>query len=192
MPGTLGVAGCSRLGKGAFTAGVFDQRIALTLPVEAGTGGEASWRGIAKYGGQSLTSAYGEQPWFGDAFSPFTTSPNTAPLDTHELVAMIAPRGLFVMDNPHSASLGAKPSHAAVLAGAEVYKALGAEGNLSYVSEVASSTHCSQRPEWVAPFKSAVQKFLKKTSTEALVIKASSKATSSLSEWSDWTTPTLN
>jgi hypothetical protein len=188
----VGVTGCSRLGKGAFTAGVFDQRIALTMPIEAGTGGEASWRGIAKYGGQSLSSAYTEQPWFGDAFSPFTSSPSKAPLDTHELVAMIAPRGLFVMDNPHTASLGAKPSHAAILAGAEVYKALGAAANVSYVSDVAGTAHCSQRPEWVAPLRSNIQKFLKKTGNDAGVIQASAKATSSLSEWSDWTTPTLN
>ncbi len=188
----IGVTGCSRLGKGAFTAGVFDQRVALTMPIEAGTGGQASWRGIATYGGQSLTSAYNEQPWFGDAFMPFINGPTKAPLDTHALVAMVAPRGLFVMDNPHTASLGAKPSHAAVLAGAEVYKALGAAANVTYVSDVASSAHCSQRPEWVEPLRNNIQKFLKKTGSAPGVIKASSKATSSLAEWSDWTTPTLN
>jgi hypothetical protein len=180
------------LGKGAFTAGVFDQRIALTMPIEAGTGGQASWRGIATYGGQSLSSAYTEQPWFGDAFTAFTSSPTKAPLDTHELVAMIAPRGLYVMDNPYMTSLGAKPSHAASLVGAEVYRALGAGDNISYVSDVAGSAHCSQRPEWVAPLKSNIERFLKKTGTDPGVFKVSTRATSSLSEWSDWTTPTLN
>ena len=32
-----GVTGCSRYGKGAFAIGVFDQRIALTMPIESGT-----------------------------------------------------------------------------------------------------------------------------------------------------------
>jgi hypothetical protein len=188
----VGVTGCSRLGKGAFTAGVFDQRIALTMPIEAGTGGEASWRGIATYGGQSLTSAYTEQPWFGDAFSPFTTGPTKAPLDTHELVAMVAPRGLYVMDNPYMTSLGAKPSHAANLAGLEVYKALGAGENLTYVSDEAGSAHCSLRPEWSAPLRSNIQKFLKKTGNDPGVIRPAASATAKLSDWMDWTTPTLN
>src|SRR5690349_16763981 len=35
----MGVTGCSRFGKGAITAGAFDQRIALTMPIESGTAG---------------------------------------------------------------------------------------------------------------------------------------------------------
>ncbi|MBN6055412.1 RICIN domain-containing protein, partial [Nonomuraea sp. RK-328] len=32
-----GVTGCSRFGKGAFVIGAFDQRIALTMPIESGS-----------------------------------------------------------------------------------------------------------------------------------------------------------
>ena len=188
----VGVTGCSRFGKGAFIAGVFDQRIALTMPIESGSGGVPIWRGIPGEGAQSLSSAYGEQPWFGDAFTAFTGSPTKAPLDTHELVAMVAPRGLFIMDNPHIANLGPKSAHAAALAGAEVYKALGAGDNITYYSDVQNGSHCSQRPEWSAPLKSNIERFLKKTGNSPGVIKASASATSKLSDWSDWTTPTLN
>ena len=80
----IGVTGCSRYGKGAFIAGVLDQRIALTMPIESGTAGVPIWRGIAKAENgengkpsQSLTSAYSEQPWFGDAFQPFLSNPRT-------------------------------------------------------------------------------------------------------------------
>ena len=38
----VGVSGCSRFGKGAFIAGVIDQRIALTMPIESGTAGVPS------------------------------------------------------------------------------------------------------------------------------------------------------
>ena len=144
----IGVTGCSRYGKGAFTVGVFDQRIALTMPIESGTAGVPIWRGVPGEGAQSLSSAYGEQPWFGDAFSAFTGSPTRAPLDTHELVAMVAPRGLFIMDNPHIANLGPRSAHVAALAGAEVYKAIGAGENISYISAVANGSHCATRPEW--------------------------------------------
>jgi hypothetical protein len=63
-----GVTGCSRFGKGAFVIGVFDQRIALTMPIESGSAGVPIFRGIPGEGAQSLSSAYGEQPWLGDAF----------------------------------------------------------------------------------------------------------------------------
>ena len=33
----MGVTGCSRFGKGAFVIGAFDQRIALTMPIESGS-----------------------------------------------------------------------------------------------------------------------------------------------------------
>jgi hypothetical protein len=188
----IGVTGCSRFGKGAFTVGVFDQRIALTLPIESGTAGVPIWRGVPGEGAQSLSSAYGEQPWFGDAFSAFTGTPTKAPVDTHSLVAMIAPRGLFIMDNPHIANLGPRSAHVAALAGAEVYKALGAEANISYISAVANGSHCATRPEWTEPLRKNLRKFLLKTGSDAGVISAASNARGNLSEWRDWTTPSLN
>jgi hypothetical protein len=189
----IGVTGCSRFGKGAFVAGVFDQRVALTMPIESGTAGVPIWRNVNAEGAQTLSSAYGEQPWFGDAFSAFiNNNATTAPLDTHEGIAMIAPRGLFIMDNPHIANLGPKSAHIAALAGAEVYKALGAGDAITYYSNVANGTHCSIRPEWATPLRNNIQRFLKKTGTAAGVINAYSSATGNLATWRDWTTPTLN
>ena len=188
----MGVTGCSRFGKGSFIAGVFDQRVALTMSIESGSAGMPIWRGIPGEGAQSLSSAYGEQPWFGDAFSAFTSSPTKAPIDTHESVAMIAPRGLFIMDNPHIANLGPKSASVAALAAAEVYKALGAGDAITYYSDVQSGDHCSMRPEWATPLRNNIQRFLKKTGTAPGVMKISSSAAGKLSDWSDWTTPTLN
>ena len=188
----VGVTGCSRWGKGAFTIGVFDQRIALTMPIESGTAGVPIWRGVPGEGAQSLSSAYGEQPWFGDAFTSFTAAPTKAPIDTHELVAMVAPRGLLIMDNPHIANLGPRSAHVAALAGAEVYKALGVGDAISYHSNVADGGHCNVRPEWKTPLQNAIQRFLKKTGTAAGTITARSNATGNLADWREWTTPTLN
>jgi hypothetical protein len=111
----VGVTGCSRFGKGAFVVGVFDQRIALTMPIESGSAGVPIFRGIPGEGAQSLSSAYGEQPWLGDGFGSFTGSPTKLPVDTHEMVAMVAPRELFIMDNPHIANLGPKSASVAAL-----------------------------------------------------------------------------
>jgi hypothetical protein len=188
----LGVTGCSRFGKGAFVIGVMDQRIALPIPMESGSAGVPIWRGIPGEGAQSLSSAYGEQPWFGDAFSAFTSDPTKAPLDTHEVVAMVAPRGLLILDNPLIANLGPKSAHVAALGGAEVYKALGYADKISYHSDTSNGNHCSVRSEYAQPLKDNIERYLLKTGTAPGAIKAAASATGKLSDWSDWTTPTLN
>ncbi|WP_328816001.1 fibronectin type III domain-containing protein [Nonomuraea cypriaca] len=186
-----GVTGCSRFGKGAFVTGAFDQRITLTMPIESGSAGVPIFRGIPGEGAQSLSSAYGEQPWLGDAFGSFTSSPNRLPVDTHQLVAMVAPRGLFIMDNPHIANLGPRSASVAALGGAEVYKALGAGANITYWSDVQDGTHCANRSEWRTPLQQNIQKFLLNTGSAAGTIRISSRAQGNLAEWRDWQTPTL-
>lgn len=57
-------------------------------------------------------------------------------MDTHEIVGMIAPRELFIMENPHIAWLAAKSGSVA---------ALGAQSNISYCSDVQDATHCAVR-----------------------------------------------
>jgi hypothetical protein len=107
---------------------------------------------------------------------------------------MIAPRGLFIMDNPNIEALSPKSGHVAALAGAEVYKALGAGDNISYHSDIAvtEGTHCSDRPEWAAPLKSNIEKFLKRTGNDPGMIQAAPTQSGKLSDWADWTTPALN
>ncbi|WP_203908111.1 glucuronyl esterase domain-containing protein [Rhizocola hellebori] len=188
----MGVTGCSRYGKGTFVIGAFDQRIALTMPIESGSGGAPIFRGIpGETGAQPLSSAYGEQPWLGDAFGSFTGNPGALPVDTHEMVGMIAPRGLFIMENPHIDWLSARSGSVAALGGAEIYKALGAGANITYWSDIADGTHCAARPEWRTPLTQHIQKFLLKTGNTAGVFRISSRKPGNLAEWRDWTTPTL-
>ncbi|MEV4517909.1 cellulose-binding protein [Dactylosporangium sp. NPDC049525] len=188
----VGVTGCSRFGKGAFVIGVYDQRIALTMPIESGSAGVPIFRGIPGEGAQSLSSAYGEQPWLGDAFGSFTGNPNNLPVDTHEMVAMVAPRGLFIMDNPHIANLGPRSASVAALGGAEVYKALGAGDNITYWSDIQNGNHCANRPEWTAPLQQNIRKFLLRTGNDPGAIRISSKAAGNLASWRDWDTPNLS
>ncbi|MEO3926594.1 cellulose-binding protein [Micromonosporaceae bacterium B7E4] len=187
----IGVTGCSRFGKGAFAVGALDQRIALTMPIESGSAGVPIFRGIPGEGAQSLSSAYGEQPWLGDAFGSFTSNPNNLPVDTHEIVAMIAPRGLFIMDNPHIANLGPRSASVAALGGAEVYQALGAGDNITYWSDVQDGSHCANRAEWRTPLQQHIQKYLLKTGNAPGTMRISSRAAGNLAQWRDWQTPTL-
>jgi hypothetical protein len=187
-----GVTGCSRYGKGAFVIGAFDQRIALTMPIESGSAGAPIFRGIpGENGSQPLSSAYGEQPWLGDAFGSFTGNPNNLPVDTHQTVAMIAPRGLLIMENPHIDWLAARSGSVAGLAGAEVYRALGALDSITYWSDVADGSHCAVRPEWRTPIQQYIQRFLRNTGGTTHAMRISSRKAGNLADWRDWTTPTL-
>ena len=120
----IGVTGCSRWGKGAFTIGVFDDRIALTIPQEPSTGGDPALRIMDKLPGAERTDYnYNGLNWLSDNFAPFVFANNTSnavklPIDTHALIAMIAPRGLLVLENPHQTQMGAPAGHMATLAGA--------------------------------------------------------------------------
>jgi len=71
------VTGCSRFGKGAFTIGVFDDRIALTIPQEPSTGGDPALRIMDKLSGAERTDYnYNGLNWLSDNFAPFVFANN--------------------------------------------------------------------------------------------------------------------
>lgn len=187
----VAVAGCSRFGKGALAAGAFDQRIALTIPIESGSGGVPVWRGLAGTGAQPARSAYGEQPWLGDAFGDFADAVDTLATDQHQVLGLVAPRGLLVLDNPHIDWLGARAGHLGALASAEIYRALGVAGNLGYHAAVADPAHCAWRAEWNAPALDAIRRHLRQADADDLPIIAADPAPVRLEDHRDWDTPLL-
>jgi hypothetical protein len=192
-PSRLGVTGCSRNGKGAFTVGAFDERIALTIPQETSTGGVPAYRIVDVLNGAERTNYnfYGLN-WLSNDFKPFVENATMLPIDSHEVVALVAPRGLLVLDNPHIAQFAATAGHAAALAGAEVYRALGAGDNISYVSDIVDEKHCaSGKPEYTEPLLRSIAKFLKHEGGASGVIKPSPQASADLAQWRSWQTPTL-
>jgi len=201
-PMAVGVTGCSRLGKGAFTIGAFDERIALGIPQESGTGGVSAFRVVntAPVGpngkpAQSLDSAWSEaQGWFGTAFQTYKGKVNSIPGDTHSLVAMYAPRGLLVLDNSRIGELGAPAQHAASAAGALVYKALGVEKNIEYHGGRPDDphNHCSFYAEQEQPLRDAIRAFLTHKAEPNGKIEPQPAGTADLTKWIDWQAPTLN
>jgi hypothetical protein len=189
----VGVTGCSRNGKGAFTVSVFDERIALTIPQETSTAGVPALRIMDALTGTERTNHnYFGLNWLSNDFEPFVQNASQLPIDTHELVALIAPRGLLILDNPHIQQFGAPAAHTAVLGGAEVYKALGALSNLTYISDIENERHCAPgKPEYREALVQGISKFLKHQGEALGTIKASPKATGDLSQWRDWQTALL-
>ncbi|MET0792205.1 MAG: cellulose-binding protein [Polyangiaceae bacterium] len=193
----IGVTGCSRFGKGAFAIGVFDDRIALTIPQEPSTGGDPALRIMDKLSGAERTDYnYNGLNWLSNNFAPFVFANNTSnavklPIDTHALVAMIAPRGLLVLENPHQTQMGAPAGHMATLAGLEVYKALGVEKNVSYHSSVADTAHCSYKTEYTDLIAKSISAFLKHEGDAPGQFLVGSGGSLTRSDWIDWQAPTL-
>jgi hypothetical protein len=172
-PSRVGVTGCSRYGKGAFVAGMLDNRIALTIPVESGLGGTVGLRlveVIDSYSGSEWPfHGISYVRWMSEvALGPFTTgnsasADNTArlPVDMHEMMGLIAPRGLYIVDNPSTMYNGLDRNSAWVTGnvGKMIYEALGVGANMSY--QGASGTHCSWRSQYTATLNVMVDKFLK-------------------------------
>jgi hypothetical protein len=192
-PDRIGVTGCSRNGKGAFTVGVFDERIALTIPQETSTGGLPAYRIVDVTNGAERTNwNYYGLNWLSDVFQPFVENATQLPIDSHEMVAMVAPRGLLVLDNPHVAQFAASSAHTAVLAGAEVYAALGVANNIGYISDVVDARHCApSKPEYNESLTQSISKFLKHEGDTAGTIRAGATGAGDLTQWRDWQTPTL-
>jgi hypothetical protein len=193
----IGVTGCSRFGKGAFTIGVFDDRIALTIPQEPSTGGDPALRIMDKLSGAERTDYnYNGLNWLSNNFAPFVFSNNTSnavklPIDMHALVGLIAPRGLLVLENPHQTQMGAPAGHMATLAGAQVYEALGVGPNVSYHSAVADTAHCSYKSEYTDLIAKSIAAFLKHDGKPPGQFLVGSGGSLARADWIDWLTPTL-
>ncbi|KAB8302075.1 hypothetical protein EYC80_005526 [Monilinia laxa] len=142
-PSSIGVTGCSRNGKGALVAGAFVPRIALTLPQESGSGGDASWRISDSIGSSTQTASeiVGENVWFSTAFNAWATRVSSLPFDHHLLAGLVSPRPLLAIENTDYVWLGPLSCYGAMSAAKLVYRAVGAEDRFGF-SQVGGHSHC--------------------------------------------------
>lgn len=130
-----GIEGLSRYGKAALVAMAYDRRFAIGFIGSSGEGGAKLHRRTFGELVENLTSS-GEYHWMAGNFLKYggPLTPGDLPVDAHELIALCAPRPVFIS---YGAATGPgaegqwvdqRGSFLAAVAASPVYELLGARG----------------------------------------------------------------
>ncbi len=188
----IAVTGCSYAGKMALFAGAFDERVALTIAQESG-GGATSWRYSHTLPAGSVEDIDNTNyNWFENSMTQFSgDNVSKLPEDHHELMAMCAPRALYVTANPDYTWLSNPSCDVCSRACAQVYKTLGIADRFGF-SIVGGHMHCQVPDSQIPEIEAFVDRFLLGEDTVNTSNIADSPYSIDLSPWITWTNPTLH
>lgn len=194
----IGVTGCSRNGKGALMAGAFEERIALTIPQESGSGGDTCWR-LSKFEQdngsvvQEAVEIVQENVWFSTNFENFVHNISALPYDHHFLAGMVAPRPMISFENTDFVWLSPMCSFGCMTAAHSVWEALGVPNNHGFV-QVGGHAHCAFPSTLNDQLFSFIDRFLLGEPANTTVFTINdvfNNVTWNPEEWIDWSTPRL-